>query len=283
MASQAIDVKPISGALGAEIFGVDISCPLSNQEFDKIHQTFLNHHVICFRDQKLTPQKQVEFAQKFGKPDVYPFIKAIPETPEVIEILKTEKDTVNFGGGWHTDTSYLKYPALGSMLYALEVPNAGGDTMFANMHLAYEVLSDGMKDFLSGLVGVNTSAQNYRGGRAKKMKELDGMKDKYIEESEVSVAEHPVVRTHPETGRKGLYVSRAHTSHFKGMTEAESKPLIDYLSDHATQPAFTCRMNWRPGTLIFWDNRSTQHFAVNDYDGQRRRMHRVTLIGDRPV
>ncbi len=155
--------------------------------------------------------------------------------------------------------------------------------MFANMNLAYETLSDGMKKLLDGLVGVNSSAQNYRGGRAKKMKELDGMKEKYIEASEISVAEHPVVRTHPETRRKSLYVSRAHTSHFKGMSEEESGPLIDFLSDHAVRPEFTCRMSWEPGTLVFWDNRCTQHFAVNDYNGHRRRMHRVTLIGDRPA
>lgn len=190
---------------------------------------------------------------------------------------------MNFGGGWHSDTSYLERPALGSMLYALEAPNAGGDTMFANMYLAYEALSDGMKGTLDRLVGVNSSAQGYRGGRAKKMKELDGMRDKYIENSEVSVAEHPIVRTHPETGRKGLYVSRGHTETFKGMTAGESKPLIDFLADHVVRPEFTCRMRWEPGTLIFWDNRCTQHFAINDYPGERRRMHRVTLVGDRPA
>ena len=189
----------------------------------------------------------------------------------------------NFGGGWHSDTSYLEKPALGSMLYALETPTAGGDTMFANMYLAYEALSKGMRRMLDRLIGVNSSAQGYRGGRAKKMQELDGMKDKYIENSQVSVAEHPVVRTHPETGRKGLYASRGHTENFRGMTPAESKPLIDFLADHAVRPEFTCRMRWEPGTLIFWDNRCTQHFAINDYAGERRRMHRVTLVGDHPA
>lgn len=273
----------MSGGLGAVICGVDLSQELDNQEFDEIHRAFLKFHVVCFRGQDITPEQQLKFARRFGQPDVYPFIKNIPGWPEVIEILKTEKDTVNFGGGWHSDTSYLEKPALGSMLYALEVPPVGGDTMFANMNLAYETLSDGMKKLLSGLVGVNSSAQGYRGGRAKKMKELDGMKDKYIEASETSVAEHPAVRTHPETGRKSLYVSRAHTTHFEGMSEEESRPLIDFLSDHAARPEFTCRINWSPGTLVFWDNRCTQHFAVNDYNGYRRRMHRVTLIGDRPV
>lgn len=283
MATEGIEVRPVSGALGAEIAGLDVSKPLNGDQTDALRSAFLEHQVICLRNQSLTPSQQVTFARRFGEPDIYPYIKALPDAPEVIEILKTEKDTENFGGGWHSDTSYLERPALGTMLYALDVPSAGGDTLFTNMHLAYEALSDGMKDLLSGLVGVNSSAQGYRGGRAKKMKELDGMKDKFIETSEVSVAEHPVVRTHPETGRKSLYASRGHTERFKGMTAEESRPLIEYLADHAVRPEFTCRMRWQPGTLVFWDNRCTQHFAVNDYQGERRRMHRVTLIGDRPV
>ena len=280
---QTIEERPVSDALGAEVSGIDISKPLNGRQVDALHGAFLEHQVICIRDQDLTPTQQLAFARHFGEPDIYPFIKGLPDTHEVIETLKTEKDTVNFGGGWHSDISYLERPALGSMLYAREAPKAGGDTMFANMYLAYDALSDGMKGTLDRLVGVNSSAQGYRGGRAKKMNELDGMKDKYIENSEVSVAEHPIVRTHPETGRKGLYVSRGHTERFKGMTAAESKPLIDLLADHVVRPEFTCRMRWEPGTLIFWDNRCTQHFAINDYPGQRRRTHRVTLVGDRPA
>jgi taurine dioxygenase len=207
----------------------------------------------------------------------------LPDFPEVIEILKTEQDTMNFGGGWHSDTSYLPQPAMGTFLYALEVPDSGGDTLFTNMQLAYENLSSAMREMLDDLIGVNSSAQNYKGGRAASIKKLDGMKGKFIESSEVSVAEHPVVRIHPETGHKGLYVSRAHTTNFKGMSVEESQPLIQFLSDHAVRPEFTCRVRWRPGTLVLWDNRCTQHFALNDYNGQRRRMHRVTLRGDRPV
>ncbi len=282
MAYQAIEVAPISGALGAEISGVDLSSDLDDRDVGEIRSAFLQCHVLCFRGQNLTPARQVEFARRFGEPDIYPFIKGLPDMPEVIEILKTENDAENFGGSWHSDTAYLDKPALGSMLYALETPTAGGDTMFANMHLAYEALSDGMKGLLDTLVGINNSALGYRGGRAKGMKALDGMAGKYIEDSEISIAEHPVVRTHPETGRKGLYVSRGHTERFKGMTEAESRPLIEFLSSHAVRPEFTCRINWQPGSLVFWDNRCTQHFAINDYNGRRRRMHRVTLIGDRP-
>lgn len=202
--------------------------------------------------------------------------------PEVIEILKTETDRSNFGGGWHSDTAYLERPALGTMLYAHEVPPAGGDTMFTNMYLAYEALSDGMKSLLDGMIGINSSAQKKHGGRGAQMKNIAGMKDKYIEDSGVSEAEHPIVRTHSETGRKCLYVSRSHTVCLKGMTEEESQPLIHYLADHAVKPEFTCRVRWAPGTLVFWDNRCTQHFAINDYHGHRRRMHRVTIEGDRP-
>ena len=283
MSYQAFDVKPIAGALGAEILGIDLSRDLGNQEFDEIHQAFLDNKTLCFRDQNLTPDRQVKFASRFGQPDIYPYIKSLPDFPEVIEILKTEQDTMNFGGGWHSDTSYLPQPAMGTFLYALEVPDSGGDTLFTNMQLAYENLSSAMREMLDDLIGVNSSAQNYKGGRAASIKKLDGMKGKFIESSEVSVAEHPVVRIHPETGHKGLYVSRAHTTNFKGMSVEESQPLIQFSSDHAVRPEFTCRERWRPGTLVLWDNRCTQHFALNDYNGQRRRMHRVTLRGDRPV
>lgn len=283
MAYHSIDVAPIAGSIGAEISGVDLSRDLGNQVFDEIHQAFLDHKILCFRDQDLTPEQQVVFSEHFGKPDIYPYIKSLPDVPEVIEILKTERDTVNFGDAWHSDTSYLPNPALGTLLYALETPEQGGDTLFANMQSAYEALSDAMKAMLDGMIGVNSSAQNYTGGRAKVMKALDGMKDKYIDSSEVSISEHPVVRTHPETGAKGLYISRSHTAHFKGMTKEESKPLIDFLSDHAVRPEFTCRVQWKPGTMVLWDNRCTQHCAINDYNGQRRRMHRVTLVGDTPA
>ena len=283
MAYQTIEVSPVSGAIGAEIFGVDLSGDLGNRVFDEIHQAFLEFKTLCFRDQSLTPEQQVAFASRFGKPDIYPYIKSLQDYPEVIEILKTERDTVNFGGGWHSDTSYLPKPAMGTFLYALETPEFGGDTLFTNMEAAYQALSAPMQSMLDGLIAVNSSAQNYQGGRAKKMKELDGMKDKFIDSSEVSIAEHPLIRTHSETGAKALYVSRAHTTNFKGMTVAESKPLIEFLSDHAVRPEFTCRIQWKPGTLVLWDNRCTQHSAVNDYNGQRRRMHRVTLQGESPV
>lgn len=276
-----MQVEPIAGALGAEISGVDLSRDLSNSDAAAIRGAFLDHKVIFFRDQKLQPQDQVRFAGLFGEPDLYPFIEGLPDAPEVIEILKKEGDAKNFGGSWHSDTSYMTEPALGTVLYALETPKAGGDTLFANAAAAYDALSDGMKALLDGLKGVNSSDHGYAGGRAAAMAKLDGMKETQ-EAATRYESRHPIVRTHPETGIKSLYLNRSHTARFDTMTEAESKPLIEFLCDHITRPEFTCRFRWSPGSIAVWDNRATQHFAVNDYPGKRRRMHRVTMKGDTP-
>jgi len=277
-----VRVERISGALGAEVSGVDLSQDISNSAAASIHAAFLEHKVLFFRDQDLSPPDQVRFTRIFGEPGIYPFIEGLPAAPEVIEILKTEQDTVNFGGSWHSDTAYLPEPSLGSVLYALEVPDAGGDTLFANTALAYDALSSGMQQMLDGLIGVNSSESLYKGGRAAAMARLDGMKNTYKAAAEVYVSEHPVVRRHPETGARSLYLSRSHTRHFKDMSAAESQPLIEYLITHMTRPEFTCRFRWRPGSVAVWDNRTTMHYALNDYQGRRRRMHRVTLKGDRP-
>ena len=278
-----MDIRPVAGALGAEITGVDLRGELSNRVSADIHAAFLKHHVLFFRDQHLSPQEELRFTRIFGEPDIYPFQKGLPDTPEVIEILKTESDTRNFGGSWHSDTTYLEKPALGSVLSALEIPDYGGDTLFANMALAYDALSDGMKAMLAGLVAVNSSDGPYRGGRQAVMAKLDGMKDAYQTEATVYESEHPVVRTHPENGLKALYVNSSHTKRFRGMTEEESKPLLEYLCRHAVRPEFTCRFRWTAGAVAVWDNRCTQHHALNDYAGKRRRMQRVTIKGDRPV
>jgi taurine dioxygenase len=282
MPYQTIEVQPLAGALGAEISGVDLSQDLGNQVLDEIHRAFLDHLAIFFRGQTLTPQQQVTFAARFGPIGIYPFAEGLPDAPEVVEILKTEDETVNFGGGWHTDTVYLDRPSLGSALYAKEVPAAGGDTLFANGYRAYEALSDGMRAMLDGLTGVHSAALKSTGGRAARMGQQTSMSGQNIEQADTLEGEHPLVRTHPETGRKALYVSANHTVRFKGMTEEESAPLIRFLLDHATRPEFTCRFRWTPGALALWDNRCTQHYALNDYDGARRRMHRVTVEGERP-
>lgn len=277
-----MQVAPISGALGAEISGVDLRSGLSNQQAADVHAAFLTHHVLFFRDQSMTAEEQLRFTRTFGEPALYPFIQGLPETPEVIEIIKTESDTANFGGSWHSDTSYMPEPALGSVLQGLEVPQAGGDTLFANTAAAYAALSDGMHRLVDGLVGVNSSDNGYGGSRARGMSKLSAMKGEFNEVAKSYESEHPIVRTHPESGIKGLYVSRSHTARFKDMTAPESKPLIDFLASHITRPEFTCRFRWEAGSVAVWDNRVTQHFALNDYAGKRRHMLRVTIKGDRP-
>ena len=283
MALQTIDVRPVAGALGAEVFGADLSQNLSNQAYDEIHRAFLDHQVLFIRDQNLTPAQHAAFARRFGPLNLYPFVEGIKGEPEIIEIVKEPDDIKNFGGGWHSDSSYLDQPPLGTALYALEAPNIGGDTMYADMYGAYDALSDGMKDMLGGLTGICSAALRASGGRAAGMKKTSAMKATNMDQSDAIVAEHPVVRTHPETGRKALYLNQAHTIRFKDMTEAECKPLIDYLCGHAVRPEFTCRFRWETRTLALWDNRCTQHFAINDYHGKRRRMHRATIQGDKPV
>jgi taurine dioxygenase len=216
------------------------------------------------------------FARSMGKPVEYPFVKGIAGFPEVIEVKKLEHERHNFGGVWHSDTAYLDEPPMGSMLLAREVPPYGGDTLFASQYLAYESLSEGMRRLLDGLVAVNSSAKaDVSRTREDRIKEQAG-------ESREFTAQHPVVRTHPETGRKALYVNVAHSLRFKGMTEEESAPLLRFLYEHQIKPEFTCRFQWRVGSLAFWDNRCTQHNPVNDYHGHRRVMHRITLAGDRP-
>ena len=277
-----MQISPISGALGAEIADIDLSGELSNNDAAEVHAAFLAHRVLFFRDQNLSPSQFVRFARLFGEPDIYPFIKGLADTPEVIEIIKTETDTKNFGGSWHSDTSYMECPALGTTLYALETPKAGGDTLFANTTMAHEALSDGMKELLAGLIGVNSSEKGYQDGRAAGMASLDAMKGTFQHKAQTYESEHPVIRTHPETGRKSIYVNRSHTARFKDMTVEESAPIIDFLCDHMIRPEFTCRFHWKPGSVAIWDNRTTLHHAVNDYAGQRRHMRRITIKGDRP-
>ncbi len=271
-----IEVLPIAGALGAEIHGVDIGRPLEDEVVAEIRRAFLDHLVIFFRDQSLAPREQLAFARQFGEPIEYPQLQGLPDCPLITPVIKLEQERVNFGGVWHSDTAYLERPPMGSMLYALELPPYGGDTLFANQYLVYDALSEGLKKTLAGLIGINSSTK----ADASKTRE-DRLRDAGAA-PKVLVGEHPVVRTHPETGRKGLYVNVGHTTAFKGWTEKESRPLLEHLFAHQVRPEFTCRFRWAPGSLAFWDNRCTQHNPVNDYHGFRRIMHRVTLAGERP-
>jgi alpha-ketoglutarate-dependent taurine dioxygenase len=278
MQRAMIEVRRVAGALGAEVLGVDLSRPLDAAEVAALRRAWLEHLVLFFRDQHLAPAQYMAFAQQLGKPIEYPFVKGIEGFPEIIEVKKLEHETVNFGGIWHSDTAYLAEPPMASMLLAREVPPFGGDTLFANMYLAYETLSEGMQRLLAGLRAVNSSAKADVSRTREDRIRSDGRADG----REEYAAEHPVVRTHPETGRKALYVNVAHTVRFAGMTEAESAPLLGFLFTHQVHPEHTCRFAWQPGSIALWDNRCSQHNPVNDYHGFRRVMHRITLAGDRP-
>jgi taurine dioxygenase len=274
----AIDIRPIAGALGAEVLGVDLARDLRAETVAAIREAWLDHCVVFFRDQSLTPEQFLALARAFGDPVEYPFVKGLEGFPHITPVIKLEHEKVNFGGLWHSDTAYLDKPPMGTMLIARETPARGGDTLFANMYLAYETLSDGLRRVLDGLMAINSSAKadvtKTREDRVRDNAKADAKKE--------YVSEHPVVRTHPETGRKALYINGGHTVGFKDMTAEESAPLLSYLFQHATRPEFTCRFRWEVGSIALWDNRCTQHNPVNDYHGHRRVMHRITLAGDVP-
>jgi len=285
MTYQTISVKPISGALGAIVEGVDLSQDLDNATASDLHQALLDHCVIFFRDQHLTPEQHLRLGRRFGTLNVHEFVEAMTGHPEILVVAKNEADTKNFGCGWHSDVTYLDKPALGSILYALEVPAYGGDTMFANQYLAYEALSPGMRHMLEGLTAIHSAGHVYGLGARHdyaRFDELSAMQMLYSKTAHREV-EHPAVRTHPVIGRKCLYVNGAFTTRFKDMTVEESRPLLQFLYEHAVRPEFTCRFRWETNSVAFWDNRCVQHYALNDYHGQRRVMHRVTVNGDRPV
>jgi len=278
MGTNTLDIRPLSGALGAEVLGVDLAHDVSDETIVAIRAAWLEHLVVFFRDQQLEPAQFLALARRFGEPVEYPFVKGLDGFPQITPVIKLEHEKVNFGGLWHSDTAYLDKPPMATMLIARETPPRGGDTLFANMYLAYETLSDGLRRVLDGLSAVNSSAK----ADVTKTRE-DRIKDSAKTDARQEYnAEHPVVRTHPETGRKALYVNGGHTVRFKDMSEAESAPLLDYLFGHMTRPEFTCRFRWEPGSIALWDNRCTQHNPVNDYHGHRRVMHRVTLAGDTP-
>jgi taurine dioxygenase len=268
-------IRRVAGALGAEISGVDLSRELPDEAIAAIRGALVEHQVIFFRDQALTPVQQVAFGARFGPLNIHPYVAGMAGQPEVMEIIKEPHERLNFGGGWHSDMSFLERPAIGSILYALEVPEYGGDTLFASQAAAYDALSDGLKRTLESLNAVHSASREYSpvGHSARKREsmsvaEADGYVGEYV---------HPVVLAHPESGRKALYVNPAFTLRIEGWKTSESKALLDYLFQHCRYEGFTCRFNWAPGSVAFWDNRSVWHFALNDYPGQRRHMRRVTV------
>jgi taurine dioxygenase len=273
-------ITKISGALGAELSGVDLQTTLSLEEIAAIRAAYLEHQVIFLKDQNLSPSQFLRFSQCMGTPIEYPFVKGLEGFPHIIEVKKLEHEKVNFGGIWHSDTTYLDVPPMGSMLLSKEIPPYGGDTMFANQYMAYEALSDVMKRLLNGLLGISSSAKADVSKTREDRIKTDGKAEQGA--SKQYEAHHPIVRTHPETGRKALYVNIAHTSGIVGMTDAESMPILKFLFEHQVKPEFTCRFVWQPNVIAFWDNRCVQHNPINDYHGFRRVMHRITLQGTKP-
>ena len=279
MGSTSITIKRLTPAIGAEISGVRLDTELPAATIAQIRTALLEHLVVFFRDLSLDPSSLVKFSRRFGEIGYYPFVAGMDGHPEVVEVAKKPDETINFGGLWHTDTSYLEQPPLGSILYAHEVPPVGGDTLFANMYAAYESLSDGMKALLSGLRGVNSSEKPDAA-----VTRVHRIADRPKDAAElITTSSHPIVRTHPETGRQALYCSDAHTTHIEGMTAQESRPLLQYLYSVQQREELQCRFHWEPGSVAFWDNRCAQHNALNDYHGHQRTMYRVTLAGERPA
>jgi len=275
-------IEPLAGALGAEVRGVALASLRDDAAWQAIHRAFLRYSVLVIRDQALEADDQMRVGGRFGEPCFYPFVTGLDGYPYIFEVVKEEQETTNFGGNWHSDTTYLAQPPLATLLQAIETPSHGGDTLFASTLAAYDALSEGMRSLLGSLVGVNSAGLKRTGGRRKMHSTIGGMKVHDTENADQYEAEHPAVRTHPDTGRKALYVSRSHTIRFKDMSEEESRPLVDFLQAHQTRPEFTCRVRWSPGTLTVWDNRCTQHCAVNDYHGERRRMRRLTVGAQKP-
>jgi len=278
---RRIRVSPVSGSLGAEISGIDLAVDLDDNVVKEIRRAWLDHLVLFFRDQgHLTSDQYMAFARTLGTPMEYPFVHGLDGYPEITVITKLPHEKVNFGGIWHSDTTYLERPPSATMLLAREVPPAGGDTMWANQYAAFEALSPMLKSVLTTLRGVSSSAM----ADVSKTRE-DRLRDSGdpADVDKVYQSVHPVVRTHPETGRDVLYVNVAHTERFEGMSIEESRALLGYLFHHQVRPEFTCRLRWEPGTLAVWDNRCVQHNPINDYHGYLRVMNRITLEGDVPV
>ena len=271
-------IKQVSGAIGAIIEGVQLNEDLDIKTFSQIYNAFLEYQVIFFRDQNFIPESLISFAKNIGRPISYPFVKGLDSFPEITPILKKETDVNNFGGIWHSDTTYQNEPPKGTMLYAIEVPEFGGDTEFSNQYLAYERLSNEMKIFLEKKKAFNISGKS----------EVTKTRSDVLKHSSLNLknnkleAIHPVVRTHPETKKKSLYINQAHTTHFVGMSEEDSMPVLKYLFKHQINSEFTCRFKWKKGSVAIWDNRCTLHNPINDYHGSRRLMHRITFQGDKP-
>ncbi len=280
---ERVTVEPVSGAGGAVVGGIDLARDLDDEVVAEVRRAILDHHVVFFRGQRLTPDEQVAFSRRFGPYSPVPFIEPVAGHPEVIAVVREahERQSYTFGSLWHSDFSFLPEPPFASILHALEVPPYGGDTIWANQALAFESLSRGMQSMLAGLVGVHSAVNVYSTKMQSLHDSFSGMSVHTSDDAE-RVQHHPVVRAHPETGRPALFANAQYTVGLEGFARAESKPILDFLFDHSTQSAFTCRWRWQVGDVAMWDNRCLQHMAMADFTGHRRFMHRTTVAGDRP-
>lgn len=276
MRNMKLEIVPTSGAVGAFVQGVDLAHDLDVSAISLMQSALGEHGVLFFRDQNLTPEQHIAFAEKFGTINVNRFFKSTSAYPQIAEVRKEPDQKTNIGGGWHTDHSYDQEPALGSVLLAREIPPRGGDTLFASMMLAYDTLSSGLKKTLEGLRAVHSSRHVF-GTKGQQDRAMgDRLKNPELATQD---AVHPVIIRHPISGRKVLYINPGFTTHIEGWTETESKPFLEMLYAHARRPDFQYRFQWQAGSIAFWDNRSTWHYAVNDYQGERRLMHRITIEG----
>jgi taurine dioxygenase len=275
-----IQVEPVTGALGAEIRGIDLSQHLSDEVVADVHAALMDHLVLFFRDQTMTPEQHKAFGRRFGELHIHPITVPMTGHPEIIEVIKEADETGNWGDEWHTDLTALPEPPMGSILYAKEVPPFSGDTQFANMYLAYETLSPTMRAFLDPLVCRHV--QNIAG--------YSGYRSMANMATQPSQAAHKIVRTHPVTGRKALFLPRPGAGFLEGLSPAENDAVFRLLYEHAQNPDFACRFRWKKNSVAFWDNRCTRHRVTADYfyekrgfEPHRRHMHRVTIQGDRPI
>jgi taurine dioxygenase len=279
-----VTVDPVATACGAVVGGIDLAHDVDDEVIAEIRRAVLDHHVVFFRGQRLTPERQVRFSRRFGPFSPVPFVEAIADHPEVIAVVREaeEHHRYTFGSLWHSDFSFLPEPPFASILYALEVPPYGGDTIWSNQELAFDTLSGAMQTMLSTLRGVHSAVNAY----SPKMQALHdtfvGMTVHTSAEAERSEL-HPVVRLHPETGKPALFANAQYTVGLDGFARQESKPILDFLFEHAVDPMFTCRWRWEVGDVAMWDNRCLQHMAMADFTGHRRFLHRTTVAGDRPV
>lgn len=277
---MSLQLFPLSPALGARVEGVDLSQPLAAAERDAIERALLQHQVLFFRNQPLTPRQQADFARRFGDLHIHPIYPNVPEQPEVL-ILDTAVTDVRDNAIWHTDVTFLPTPAMGAVLSAKQVPAWGGDTLWASGGAAYEALSAPLKQLLDGLTATHDFTKSFPlerfGSTAEDLARYEATRRQHPPLS------HPVIRTHPVSGRKCLFVSEGFTTRINELEAAESQAILNLLFAHSTRPEFTVRWHWQAGDVAFWDNRCTQHYAVDDYRPQRRVMHRATVLGDVPV